>query len=504
MFYKVVIPEGFYRGSPPYPSYPKVLKSAWDFGGTCFFFFVSYTMGMLSCIGGVMNMKSFVIALGVLLISGTCLYAQNKGKNIAKGVEAAVSKRVPGNAGRSAGTARGISRTTPGVASGVTGRAVTGTSAGAMVGRPATRLLQENPSALRPNVNVSRPALPKAPDLPDAPAVSTLHPQDIPQFEDIGSFGEYVIGLRDAVEKFAIAHNRRGVRDERDISKTFEEADYQFKKAIENGNYSKPYQEVWLDASKNIGRTKVNLKPYTAPDSPLQPLFKLREQQLQHALNPGTVARPVEQRFVLLDETSVRTAEEIKSLAKNLNIHDPLRADIQEELGVLEEQAGEGTSSHTFLDISRQLPNLGEEIFEFGTAHGRVGDNMDFFTRQTFEWADEKVFVKQGNKVYANPNIPKGTSYVEMWKKSVDGRSVRTYMLPESPLQQAFELRQQQLDYLLGNRDNFLVDPSVGNTTTRRTAQEIKNLLSNLPETNPLRVHLEKNVRWEKFENIGQ
>ncbi len=42
-----------------------------------------------------MNYKSFVFALGLLIVSGSCVYAQNKGKNVTKAVEAAVTKKVP-------------------------------------------------------------------------------------------------------------------------------------------------------------------------------------------------------------------------------------------------------------------------------------------------------------------------------------------------------------------------------------------------------------------------
>ena len=445
-----------------------------------------------------MNYKSFVFALGLLIVSGNCVYAQNKGKQVGKAVEAAVAKKAP-----VAGAVR-VPRvpkvavptpkapTTPRVPT-VKTMAPTAARAGQLPPPvSASRLARQMEAARQANV-----------EMPAAQAPASLpQPQFIPQFEDI-NYGYGVIGLRDAVEEFAVAHNRRGPGDMRDISKTFKEADYQFKKAIETGDYSKPYQEVWLAASKNIGRSNVSLKRYTEPDSPLQPLFKLREQQLQHALNPGEVARPVDQRFVLLDQTSVRTAEEIKSLAKSLNVHDPLRAAIQDELGVLEEQTAEGTSSRAFLDIFHQLPNLGGEVFEFGTAHSQVGSHIEYFS-QLFEWADEKVFVKQGNKVYVRSDIPKGTSYVEMWKKYVDGRSIRTYMSAESPLQKAFELRQEQLDYLLSDRDNFLVDPSVGNEATARTAREIQDKLSGLPENNPLRKRIEHSVSLEKYANMGQ
>lgn len=463
-----------------------------------------------------MNYKSFVFALGLLIVSSNCIYAQNKGKNVTKAVEAAVTKKVPGaaiKAGAEVAATSNAARVTAATAAKVSAARSTAvnaaakasatpkTSAAASKKMPAAVSGTEMVERMKSQYQAAMQAKAKAAQAP-APLP---RPQFIPQFEDI-DYGYNVIGLRDAVEEFAVAHNRRGPRDMREINRTFEDADYRFKKEIENGNYFKPYQEVWLDAAKDareIGRVKQSLKLYTESDSPLQPLFNLRNQQLQHALNPGEVARPVDQRFVLLDETSVRVAKEIKSLAKNLNVHDPLRAEIQDELGVLEEQTAEGTSSRAFLDIFHQLPNLGGEVFEFGTAHSQVGSHIEYFSR-VFEWADEKVFVKQGNKVYANPNIPKGTSYVKKWKEYVDGRSVRVYMLPESPFQKAFELRQEQLDYLLSDRDNFLVDPSLGNEATARTAREIQDKLSGLPENNPLRMRIEKDISLERYANIGQ
>lgn len=447
-----------------------------------------------------MNYKSFVFALGLLIVSGSCVYAQNKGKNVTKAVEAAVTKKVPVAGAAKAPRVPKAAVSAPKVP--VAPRVPTVKTMAPTAARAGKLPPPVSASKLAGQMKAARGVDVKMPMAAPAPLP---RPQFIPQFEDI-NYGYNVIGLKDVVEEFAVAHNRRGSRDLRDINGTFENADYHFKRDIEDGNY-RPYQEVWVEVYKNFrefGRIKQSLKLYTEPDSPLQPIFKLRDQQLQHALNPGAVDKPIDQRFVLLDETSVRTAEEIKSLAKNLNVHDPLRTDIQYVLGVLEEQTAKGTSSRAFLDIFHQLPNLDDEVIEFCVvAHKRVGSHIEYLS-QLFEWGDEKVFVKQGNKVYANPNIPKGTSYMEVWKKHLDGRSVRLYMLPESPLQKAFELRQEQLDYLLSDRDNFLVDPSLGNEATASTAREIQDKLSGLPENNPLRKHIESSVDFEKYVKIGQ
>ena len=54
-----------------------------------------------------MNYKSFVFALGLLIVGSSCIYAQNKAKNVTKAVEAAVTKKVPSTAAKAgaAGTA---------------------------------------------------------------------------------------------------------------------------------------------------------------------------------------------------------------------------------------------------------------------------------------------------------------------------------------------------------------------------------------------------------------
>ena len=136
-----------------------------------------------------MNYKSFVLALGVLLVMGPSVYAQKKAKNIVKGVDAAVSKRVPGTTGRAAGSAgRGLTRTVPGVAGGVTGRGIVETTTGVAAGSPAAGLLKDNPSALHPNV--PKPVLPPAPAvrLPEAPVPRQAQ-------RTVGGEKEYVGGI---------------------------------------------------------------------------------------------------------------------------------------------------------------------------------------------------------------------------------------------------------------------------------------------------------------------
>ena len=108
--------------------------------------------------------------------------------------------------------------------------------------------------------------------------------------------------------------------------------------------------------------------------------------------------------------------------------------------------------------------------------------------------------------MYVRPDVRKGVSYEETWKDWVNGRSVRGYVSAESPLQQAFELRQKQLDFLLENRESFLVDPTVGNTATVLVAQEIHGLILNLEKTNLLRKYFEAigTIDWSKYMEIGQ
>ena len=86
-----------------------------------------------------MNCKTFVFVLGLLLISSSGVYAQNKGKNLSKAVESAVTKKVPGNAGKLP-TAPGRTPIAPGKLPNVAGK--TGLAAGANV--PGTSMGQRD------------------------------------------------------------------------------------------------------------------------------------------------------------------------------------------------------------------------------------------------------------------------------------------------------------------------------------------------------------------------
>ncbi len=440
-----------------------------------------------------MNYKSFVFALFFVLASTSCVYAQNKGKQVGKAVEAAVSKKVPaGAAAKAAKMPKGISA--PAVKTPAAPRVPVGTKA-------TTAAPRANAAKLPPPVSAAElmKGMRPASTATQAVAVPTQASQAVPQFERIRGYGDNIIGLRQVIEEFATANKRNAHSDLRDISHAFYDTDRRVTESIAEGKYVDPasYPDVWLKTSRTL-EPKQSLKRYTASDSPLQPIFKLREQQLQDASNPNAVANPVELRFVLLDETTTRTAQEIEALVENMNVYDPLRSQIQEALGSAQKETGEGVSSSTFLDISHQLPRLEEEIAEFSSSRGR-----DVWTdiqriREGFAVADRHVFLKQGNKIKARDPYDK-TSYEEIWKNRHPFGRGRLYESAESPLQQIFDLRQKQLDYLRSQEGNFLVDPSVGNKATMRVAQEIQGKLSNLPETNPLRTRLEMEINWSQF-----
>ncbi|MBR2081487.1 MAG: hypothetical protein IJ876_00495 [Elusimicrobiaceae bacterium] len=437
--------------------------------------------------------------IDILLVALVCLAVPaqaQKGKNIIKAAESAVTRKLPG----------------------VKPPKLPKTSV-----VPTVKVPHVSTVPVVHTVPTVDPHLP--PTVSAVPAAALVTPvqssQAIPQFHYIDRRDLHsIIGLEEAIEEFATTHNRiknsQSLRhDLVNIKLTFYEADNRWFGFDEDNDVSnvsadvlwKSYQEIWLASSKEAKGIGRSLRQYTEPDSPLQPIFKLREQQLQYLLTPSAEA-PRDQRFVLLDETSMRVVQEIKFWVANLNAYDPLRADIQRILGTVENNVT-GESSRSFLDISKQLPDFMEEFDQFGLSKGRdelrIRDAWDAAERG-FKKADNHIFVKRGNKVYVRPDVRKGVSYEETWKDWVNGRSVRGYVSAESPLQQAFELRQKQLDFLLENRESFLVDPTVGNTATVLVAQEIHGLILNLEKTNLLRKYFEAigTIDWSKYMEIGQ
>ncbi len=420
-----------------------------------------------------MNYKSFVLALGVLLVMGPSVYAQKKAKNIVKGVDAAVSKRVPGTTGRAAGSAgRGLTRTVPGVAGGVTGRGIVETTTGVAAGSPAAGLLKDNPSALHPNV--PKPVLPPAPAvrLPEAPVPRP----SVEQMLEV-KFAESFPSIEVQVERFAVIN---GLEDSRyhayghgfsGFSDLVNRANFFLKNECEN--YVACLSKIAEDEVSNsrfrvAGERKTVKTLIMSEQSPLAPFFKWRYQQKLYAEG------------------------KIPSMPQEPTLVSP-----------------KGNSVALYKGEDRDI--MGQILTEDEIATVTRNAGTPFTYRQNlkevFKRTDDLFFDEAGNGLYyANTEVAGAfASYKDAWKAVASSKyspaSVLKFLPEDSPLEKIFELRDRQIKESLDGLppeqqhapSRYVLEEQTASAsvTSQRTAEEIKFLLENLPEQDPLRQAVE-------------